>query len=160
MRWAGLAAVSSALMLTLAGCADVSPASYSVGSVGQVNRAVRGVIISARNVRVRGSETGVGATAGAIAGGAGGAQIGNNAATNIVGAVGGAVVGGVVGAVVEERGTRQTAIEYVVETESGAIMTLVQGGEDEMHVGDHVLVLYGERSRIIPDPGRAKEAGS
>ncbi len=136
----------------LSGCADVSPASYSVGSVGQVNRAVRGIVISARDVRITGSQTGSGATAGAIAGGAAGSQFGNNAAANVVGVVGGAVAGAMVGGAIEEGSTRQAGVEYVVQTETGAILTLVQGLADRVQVGDHVLVLYGDRSRLIRDP--------
>lgn len=134
------------------GCADVSPSTYSVGSVGQVNRAVRGVIISARDVRIEGSQSGLGATAGVIAGGAAGSRIGNDPASHVVGAVGGAVVGAVVGSTIEEASTRQGGMEYVVQTETGAILTLVQGYDGRVQVGDHVLVLYGDRSRVIPDP--------
>jgi len=144
----------SSTICVFAGCADVSPSSYSVGSVGQVNRAVRGTIISVRDVRIQGSQTGTGATAGAIAGGAAGSQLGNDAAAHVAGAVGGAVVGALAGGAIEEGSTRQAGVEYVVETETGAIMTLVQGAEDRMSIGDHVLVLYGDRSRIIRDPGK------
>ena len=150
-RLARIGFIVSAMCL-LAGCANVSPSTYSVGSVGQVNRAVRGTIISVREVKIEGSQSGAGATAGAIAGGAVGSQAGNDAATHVVGAVGGAVVGALAGGALEEGSTRQRGIEYVVETETGAIMTLVQGPEDRLQIGDHVLVLYGDRSRIIRDP--------
>lgn len=140
-----------------AGCADVSPASYSVGSVGQVNRAVKGTIISVRDVRIQGSESGAGATAGAIAGGAAGSQIGDNGAAHVVGAVGGAVVGALAGAAIEEGSSRQAGVEYVVQAETGAILTVVQGTEDRMRVGDRVLLLYGDRSRLIRDPAAATQ---
>jgi outer membrane lipoprotein SlyB len=78
--------------------------------------------------------------------------MGNNAAAHVVGAVGGAVVGAVAGGAIEEGSTRQTGLEYVVQTETGAILTLVQGSEDRLMVGDHVLVLYGDRARLIRDP--------
>ena len=102
------------------GCAsDLSPQSYSVGSVGQVNRTVAATVISVREVDVAGTTaTGgaIGATTDAVAGSALG---GSNAQGNILGAIGGAVVGGVVGASIEANATKQKAAEYVVETENG-----------------------------------------
>lgn len=136
----------------LGGCQqNISPDTYSVGSVGQVNRAVRGVIISMREVNISGSQSGVGAGAGAIAGAAAGSMIGGNAAINVVGAVGGAVVGGVVASAAEEGATRQGGIEYVVQAENGALLTIVQGAAPHLSVAQKVIVLYGSRSRIISD---------
>ncbi|NYZ15303.1 hypothetical protein HL658_22415 [Azospirillum sp. RWY-5-1] len=136
-----------------AACApNISPDSYAVGSVGQVNRTVRGVIISARPVAIGGTQSGLGAGAGAVAGGAAGSMIGGNVQTNIIGAVGGAVVGGIAGAMIEESATRQTGIEYVVQTENGALLTVVQGSTPALSVKDRVLVIYGSRSRVVPDP--------
>lgn len=141
--------VSSALT----GCvSDVSPASYSVGSVGQVNRVVRGVVISTRTVQIAGT-TGLGASSGAVAGAAAGSTIGNSDASSVAGAVGAAVVVGLVGAAIEENATKQTGIEYVVETDTGAVLTLVQGvGDEQINVGERVLVMYGERARLIRAP--------
>ncbi|WP_180283046.1 hypothetical protein [Azospirillum oleiclasticum] len=141
------------LGLMAAACApNISPDSYAVGSVGQVNRTVRGVIISARPVAIGGTQSGLGAGAGAVAGGAAGSMIGGNVQTNIIGAVGGAVVGGIAGAMIEESATRQTGIEYVVQTENGALLTVVQGSTPALSVKDRVLVIYGSRSRVVPDP--------
>ena len=144
------------VVVPLAACTpNISPDSYSVGSVGQVNRVVRGVIVSARPVAVSGTNTGIGAGAGAIAGGTGGSTIGGSAAGNIVGAVAGAVVGGVIGAAVEEGATRQTGMEYVIEAENGALITLVQGDEEPLSVGQKVMVIYGTRARVIAYPGES-----
>lgn len=141
------------LVAPMAACTpNVSPDSYSVGSVGQVNRVVRGVIISARSVEIAGTNTGVGSSAGAIAGGAGGSTIGSSVEANIAGAVAGAVAGGIVGAVAEEGMTRQMGMEYVIEAENGALITLVQGDEKQLSVGQRVMVIYGARSRVIAAP--------
>ena len=131
---------------------NVSPDTYSVGSVGQVNRVVRGVVISARPVAIEGTKTGIGAGAGAIAGGTGGSLIGGSTEANIVGAVAGAVAGGVLGAVAEDAASRQTGMEYVIETDNGALITVVQGDKTTFAVGHRVLVIYGSRSRVIADP--------
>lgn len=142
------------LLFTTACQRNISPDTYSVGSVGQVNRAVRGTIISARPVDISGSQSGLGAGAGAAAGGAAGSMIGGNTAVNVIGAVGGAVAGGIVGSTVEETSTQQSGIEYVVQAENGALLTVVQGTPPALLIGQKVLVLYGSRSRIIPDNAR------
>lgn len=94
---------------------------------------------------------GVGAGAGVLAGAAGGSAIGSGERSNIVGAVGGAVVGGVIGAAAEEGATRQKGMEYIVETENGALLTVVQGVDEPLSVGEKVIVLYGTKSRVIAD---------
>lgn len=140
------------VLFLVSGCApNISPDSYAVGSVGQVNRVVRGVVISARSVDISGTR-GVGATTGFAAGAAGGAALGGDPAGMALGAIGGAVAGGVAGAMTEEALTSQTGMEYIVETERGALMTVVQGNDNPLSVGQKVLVVYGTRSRVIADP--------
>ncbi len=144
--------VAAFLCIPVASCApNVSPDTYSVGAVGQVNRVVRGVIVSARDVAIAGTNTGIGAGGAAIAGGVGGAQIGGSVDANIVGAVAGVVAGGIIGALAEDAMTRQSGIEYVIETENGALITVVQGNDDPLDTGQRVLVIYGTRARVIAD---------
>lgn len=140
----------------LGGCAsNISPQAYSVGSVGQVNRTVSATVVSAREVDVAGT-TAVGGGAGTVAGAVvGSAAGGNNSRGNIVGAIGGAVVGGFAGSAIEANATKQKGMEYVVETENGNLMTIVQGTYPIFSDGQKVLVLYGSPSRLIADP-RAK----
>lgn len=137
----------------LAGCAtNISPDTYSVGSVGQVNRTIAATVISVREVDVAGT-TGLGGTTGAATGAVvGSAAGGGNVRGNIVGAIGGAVVGGLAGAAIEANATKQKAFEYVVETQNGNLMTLVQGIDTQFALGQKVLVLYGSPSRLINDP--------
>ena len=130
---------------------NISPDSYAVGSVGQVNRAVRGVIVSARQVDISGSQSGVGGAAGAAGGAVAGSAIGGGTRENILGAIGGAVVGGIAGSAIEEGSSRQKGMEYVVETENGSLITVVQGIDPPLSVGRKVIVLYGTRARIIPN---------
>ena len=85
-------------VLALFSCApNVSVDTYAIGSVGQVNRAVQGIIISARPVKISGTKSGIGAGAGAGAGAVGGAVLGGDAPSMAVGAIAGAVIGGVAG---------------------------------------------------------------
>lgn len=145
--------VLGAAILSLAGCAsNISPQTYSVGSVGQVNRTISATVISVREVNVAGT-TGVGGTAGTAAGAVLGSSAGGgDARSNIVGAIGGAVIGGLAGSAIEANATKQKALEYVVETENGNLMTIVQGKDSVFAEGQKVLVLYGSPSRLIADP--------
>ena len=141
-----------AAVALVGGCAaNISPNAYSVSSVGQVNRSVAAKIISVRDVDVSGT-TGTGATVGVAAGATAGSAIGGGTRANILGAIGGAVIGGLAGAAIEGNATKQTAVEYVVQTSNGNLMTIVQGVEPRFAEGDSVLVLYGSPSRIIADP--------
>lgn len=142
--------------LLLSACArDISPQTYSVGSVGQVNRTISATIISVRAVDVKGT-SGIGGAAGAGAGAALGSTIGSSGSDSVAGAIVGAVVGGVAGSVAEGRLSEQKAMEYVVETENGNLMTIVQGLTPVFSVGQKVLVLYGTVSRLIEDPRKNK----
>lgn len=138
--------------LLVAGCTpNVRPDSYSIGSVGQVNRSVGGVVVSAREVHIDGSRGG-GAAAGGAVGAVAGSQVGGSDAANAVGALGGLVVGAIAGAAVERNVSSQMGMEYVVETVNGNLMTVVQGAEPVFVPGTKVLVLYGSPARVIADP--------
>ena len=81
-----------ALLILLTGCkTDISGNSYAVGSVGRVNRAVEGKVISKRQINVKGT-TDVGMASGGIGGAvAGGAAVGGDNPLGVVaGALGGA----------------------------------------------------------------------
>jgi outer membrane lipoprotein SlyB len=146
-------ATSIILFGLVSGCANnISPHTYSVGSVGQVNRSVAATVISVREVDVTGTSS-LGGTTGALTGAVvGSAAGGSNNRANAVGAIAGAVVGGLAGAAIQANATAQRGIEYVVETENGNLMTIVQGVAQPFPVGQKVLVLYGSPSRLIPDP--------
>lgn len=137
----------------MAGCAsNISPQSYSVGSVGQVNRTVAATVISVRSVNIAGT-TGVGGATGTASGVIiGSAASGGNGRGSALGAIAGAVAGGLIGAAIESNATQQSGNEYVLETENGNLMTIVQGLEPMFLVGQKVLILYGSPARIINDP--------
>lgn len=140
------------IALLAAGCThDVSPRSYSVGSVGQLGRTVPATVIDSRVVRIEGTSR-IGGVSGAGVGAVTGAGVSSSSSNSIVGAIGGSIVGGLAGAAIERSATDQEGFEYVVETHNGNMMTLVQVDKVPYLPGEKVLVLYGSRSRIIPDP--------
>lgn len=140
----------------IVGCAkNTSPQFYSVGSVGQVNRTISGKVVSSREVDVSGTTELGGGTAAAL-GAIGGSSVGGSARDNLAGAIGGAVIGGLIGSAIEGNATKQRGMEYVIETENGNLMTIVQGLTPVFLVEQRVLVLYGSPSRVIIDPRTPK----
>jgi outer membrane lipoprotein SlyB len=139
-------------VLAVSGCvANVSPDTYSVGSVGQINRTVAGIVVSARQVTIDGT-TGNGALAGGGAGAIAGSSIDGGGRANAIGAIGGAVVGSIAGAAIEHGVSQQVGMEYVVQTVNGNMMTIVQGVAPAFTIGRAVLILYGSPARLIADP--------
>ena len=144
------ALIPAGLSILLPSCASTVPLKqYTSAQVGSINRAVKGRIVSVRTVSVDRS-TGVGGVAGAGVGAAAGASFGRNADGTIGGALIGAVVGGVIAASVERDASKETAYEYVVTTENGALVTLVQGAP-ALLVGSSIIILYASPARLIPD---------
>ncbi len=149
--------LASLIALTVTGCApSLSPDTYTTSGAGQVNRVVAGTVVSTRPVKVSddfnsgdGGLTGtlVGAGAGAVAGSALGGGRGS-----ILTGIGGAVVGGIIGNQVQKKLTSQNGIEYVIKARDGSLLSIVQGNNPIFNPGTHVLVEYGRRARVIPDP--------
>ena len=141
-----------ALLLACTACMpSVQPSTYSVGSVGQVNRSIAATVVSARPVTIDGT-TGAGGATGAGLGAVAGSSMGDGTRANVAGAIGGAVIGAIAGSALERRGAVGSGAEYVVQTSAGSMMTIVQGGPVEFAAGAKVLVLYGSPARLIPDP--------
>lgn len=136
----------------ITGCANTTdPSTYSVGSVGQVNRSIAGIVISARPIQIdanTGTAGGVGGVAGAVAG----SSIGGGGRANALGAISGAVVGAVVANAIEQGASRREGREYVITTANGTLLTVAQGLEPTFVEGEKVIVLYGNPSRVIKDP--------
>lgn len=136
----------------LAGCANtIDPSTYSVGSVGQVNRSVPGTVISARMIRIN-ANSGAGGTVGGMTGAVAGSGIGGSARANVVGAIGGAVVGAAIGNAIEHSNSQQQGMEYVINTSNNLLMTVAQGIDPAFKEGDKVIILYGSPARVIRDP--------
>lgn len=144
--------LSVALLVSLAGCANTTdPSTYSVGSVGQVNRSVPGVIVSVRPVTIN-ANSGAGAGVGGVAGAVAGSSIGGGTRAHALGAIGGAVAGALVGAAIEQGNSQLSGMEYVVSTTNGSLLTITQGAEPSYRENDRVIILYGSPARLIKDP--------
>ncbi len=138
-------------ILFFAGCSLHSGSTYERGEMGQPQFFSKGVILSVRDVNVKGTQSGVGAIAGATAGGLAGSKIGGDPVTSAIGAVGGAVVGGLAGAKTEEVVMGGSASEFIIQPDSGEPFSVVQTNEEELQAGERVLILDSDKMRIIRD---------
>jgi outer membrane lipoprotein SlyB len=109
-----------------------------------------------RNVNVsekeRLQDNTAGAGIGALVGGVAGLGIGKGYG-KLAATAGGALLGGVGGALAQQALGQQQGIEYIVKLTNGQIMTVVQGPDNPMAVGQRVIVAVSHdgRSRVIPD---------
>lgn len=142
------------LAATLSACTtNPSPNSYDADAVGLVRRAEQGEVVSYRWVEVR-TEKGVGTVVGAGVGGAVGSTIGRGG-TGVAGAIGGALIGGLLGNAIDKQAGRKNGFEYVVRTNSGELVTLVQLDAQPIPEGAPVLILYSrDSSRLVLDESR------
>lgn len=150
--------IKSALLIavmgmTLAGCGtSLSPNYYTSESAGQANRVVAGTIVSSRIVNVSNGTNAIGTVAGGAAGAiAAGSLIGQGNGSLLAG-IGGALVGGYLGNRAENALSKQQGIEYIIKTTSGGMVSVVQDQSVVFARGQHVLVEYGDRARVIADP--------
>ncbi len=145
------------IVLAIAGCASqIGANQYDSAAVGSVNRVRIGTVISVRQITVADNDNSLGTAIGGIAGGVAGSQIGKGDTAAILGAVGGALVGGAAGNYAQRGLSRQKGYEYVVQLDNGGLVTVTQGTDILLAVGQRCMVLYGsgsDRARIVPYNG-------
>ncbi len=150
-------ALALPLALAVAACGpSYSSNSYDGSAVGEVRRVERGTIESYRFVKIENNDSGVGTLAGAGVGAAAGSTVGDGAG-GVIGAIGGALIGGLIGNSIEKSASDRRGFEYIILTESGNRVTLVQVDDQPFPAGTPVNILFsGSRSRIIFDPNGAQ----
>ncbi|MCP5278927.1 MAG: glycine zipper 2TM domain-containing protein [Thiobacillus sp.] len=133
----------------LTGCASgLGSGDYERTEARRVYEVKMGVVESVRQVRLEGTESGVGAVAGGAIGGIAGSSVGGGKGS-AVGAVLGAVAGGMAGAAAEEVTTRKTGVEIVVRLDSGRTIAVVQEDAGETFA-------RGDRVRMLESGGQAR----
>lgn len=149
-----------ASMLALEGCAPrIGGSNYSVRGVGEMSDTKRGVIVSARPVTIaaktaeRENEPGAGALAGGLAGGvAAGSLIGQGRGSLAAAGVG-ALAGAIGGHFIEKGLSDQEGFEYQIRLDEGRLVTMAQGADPVLRVGQRVLVITSgkDRGRVVPE---------
>lgn len=145
--------IAASVLAALAGCTTTSPDVINRNEAQRMSTVQDGVILSLRPVVVEGSQSGIGAAAGGVVGGMAGGSVGGRR-DSVVGGVVGAVVGGVVGNAVERFGTREEAVEILIQLKNGERRSVVQAKAGEtLNPGDSViLVSTGGKVRVTKAP--------
>ncbi len=144
------------LISIFAGCSLHSGSTYERGEMGSPAYFKKGVILSVRDVKIKGTESGAGAAAGAAAGGLAGSTLGGNTATRALGGLGGAVIGGIVGHTTENVITGGSASEFIVQPDEGEPYSVVQVNDEKLKAGERVLIMESGKLRIVRDKTTSK----
>lgn len=163
------------LVAFLSGCTrDLSDSMYTSDST--FNLTMEGVIVSTRAVKIKDSDK-RNNTGGMLAGGAMGAALGSGVgggSGKTIAIVGGAIAGGLAGAAIQGKLGESKGFEYIIKVDTSKIkdtyfdgnasmrnvvataklnglVTVVQGADSVLGVGQKVYVIYSEnRTRVIP----------
>lgn len=143
--------------LGLSGCyTTYGPYDVSGYHAGQANDVQYATVVSAHNVTIRDGETGLGTAAGAVVGGAFGSTVGGGTPENIAVGIVGAIAGGLIGHAIEKGVSQHNATEYVVRTDHGETLSVVQGNDYLLAPGQKVMMVYsggGRNVRLVPVHG-------
>jgi outer membrane lipoprotein SlyB len=113
-------------VLLIAGCKEVAPGDYDSAEVGKIKKVVPGVIISMRPVRLHNKNAEIGITTPA----------GSHSVDTSDSSV-----------------NRSHGFEYVIKLNSGGIISVVQAENIKLKTRQHILVIYGRNTRVVPDNG-------
>lgn len=138
----------SAAIVVGACSATTDPMSYSVGGVGIANRTSQATVIASKSVMIdlSNGEAGQGGLAGAMIVGA--SNSGSDAGGVVAAILVGAIVGAAVGAAAEDA-QRTPGVEYQLRMDTGALLTFIQPGGEELAAGSKVTVIYGPPARLL-----------
>lgn len=145
--------IACALAALLSACATSSPDVVSRNEAQRLSTVLDAVVLSSRPVVVDGNQSGIGSAAGGVMGGVAGSSVGGRREAVAVGIIG-AVIGGVIGNAAERLGTREEAVEILLQLKSGDRRSVVQARAAEVFApGDAViLVTTGGRVRVTKAP--------
>ena len=130
-------------------CSLHSGSIYDREEMGQPQNFSKGVIVSVRDVSIKGTQSGVGAVSGAVAGGLAGSKVSTESTISAIGAIGGAVVGGLVGAKAEELIMQGNASEFVIQPDVGDSFISIQFNEEKLKAGERVMIINSDKIRIV-----------
>ncbi|MDP4301052.1 glycine zipper 2TM domain-containing protein [Leptothrix discophora] len=139
--------------LALSACSTTSPDVIQPRDAQRLSNVQDAVVLNVRPVVVEGQQSGTGAVAGGVVGGIAGGTVGGrreSAAVAIIGAAAGAVIGNTV----ERFGTREDAVEILIQLTNGDRRAIVQAkGTENIAAGDAVILINtGGKTRVIKAP--------
>jgi outer membrane lipoprotein SlyB len=147
-------ALGLALLAALGGCATSSPDVIRRQDTQTMSQVQDAVVITVRTVTVDGNQTGMGAAVGGVVGAlAGSAGSSVQREQNALGLLAG-VAGAVAGNAIERMGTREEALEVIVQLRNGERRAIVQAkGSEMLAAGDPVIIVTtGNKVRVSKAP--------
>ena len=147
-------ALGLALLAVLGGCATSSPDVIRRQDTQTMSQVQDAVVITVRTVTVDGNQTGMGAAVGGVVGAlAGSASSSVQREQNALGLLAG-VAGAVAGNAIERMGTREEALEIIVQLRNGDRRAIVQAkGSEMLAAGDPVIIVTtGNKVRVSKAP--------
>jgi outer membrane lipoprotein SlyB len=147
-------AAMAASVCVMAACSTTSPDVIKPGDAQRLSQIEDAVVLNVRPVVIEGDQSGLGAGTGAVLGGLAGMGASSNNRSSAMIGVAGAVVGGIVGNAAERFGTRETALEILLQMPNGSRRSIVQAkGTETFNPGDPViLVTTGGKTRLMLAP--------
>jgi len=143
-----------ALLAALGGCATSSPDVIRRQDTQTMSQVQDAVVITVRTVTVDGNQTGMGAAVGGVVGAlAGSAGSSVQREQNALGLLAG-VAGAMAGNAIERMGTREEALEVIVQLRNGDRRAIVQAkGSEMLAAGDPVIIVTtGNKVRVSKAP--------
>ena len=122
---------------------------YRIETIGNAKRSVGAVVISSQSVIVQASVSGKGSLIGGTAGG----LVADNNSDNAGVVFAGIIAGAIVGEMIEQDANTHNATEYVIQTETKMLLTVVQININNpiFKVDERVILIHGYPSRLIRD---------
>ena len=151
--------IAVAVAATLSACATSSPDVVSRNEAQRLAQIQDATVLSVRPVVIDGSQSGAGAVTGGVVGGIAGASVGGHREAVAVGVLA-AVAGAVVGNAIERAGTREEALEILVQLRNGERRSIVQAkGTETLTPGEPViLVTNSGKTRVMRAPAVTQPA--
>lgn len=146
-------ALAASTLLLGAGCSTTSPDVVNRNEAQRLAQVQDGVLLNVRAVVVEGNQSGVGGVSGAVVGGIAGSSVGGRREGAAVGVLA-AVAGAAIGNAVERFGTREEALELLVQLPNGERRSIVQakGNENFVPGAPVLLVTSGGKTRVMLAP--------
>jgi outer membrane lipoprotein SlyB len=140
-----------AVLLIISGCAkNIQSNVYNENETTQMKSISKGVILEVIPVTVEGDKI-VGTASGAVIGGISGSMLGGNDTVKVLSGAVGALIGSGVGRTIDGWITGQEGYQYIIELRrDGEIVSIVQGANNPLAVGDNVLLLHNnDQTKVI-----------
>lgn len=145
--------IAGALVAALTACSTTSPDVIQRDQAQRLSQVQDAVVLNVRPVTVEGTQSGLGGAAGGVIGGVAGSSVGGRRESIAIGVLG-AVAGAVAGNAAERMGTRESAVEVLVQLPNGERRAIVQAvGNETLQPGDKVLMITsGGKTRVSKAP--------